>query len=100
MGTPARRMPEWKTGLCDCCSTPGCCMGWCCPCCLFGQIVGALPADSGVMCAGNCCGACFGCAALDAIPYVGFILSAIVCLGPTRGKIREMNGIEGSCMND
>ena len=69
----------WKTGLFGCFSTPGCCMGSI-PCCLFGQVMAQLPADS-VTCAGNQWGACFGCCVLDAMwLYVGFICAACKCV--------------------
>ena len=47
----------WKSGLCDCCSTPACCLACCCPCCVFGQI-GAAMTPAEVCCGGDYCGSC------------------------------------------
>ena len=47
----------WRSGLCDCCSTPACCMACCCPCCVLGQIAATMNPGE-VCCGGNYCGSC------------------------------------------
>ena len=47
----------WKSGLCDCCSTPACCLACCCPCCVFGQIAVTMTPEE-VCCGGNYGGSC------------------------------------------
>ena len=47
----------WRSGLCDCCSTPACCLACCCPCCVFGQIAATMTPEE-VCCGGNYGGSC------------------------------------------
>ncbi|XP_023344835.1 protein PLANT CADMIUM RESISTANCE 3 [Eurytemora carolleeae] len=73
---------EWKHGTFDCSHDMGnCCMGWCCPCVQIYTNAEKLD-ESGILC---CLLSCIA----PCIPI--FML---------RNKAREMNGIEGSTVED
>ena len=38
---------DWSSGLFDCCNSDHCIRGCCYPCCMFGDIVAALPRETG-----------------------------------------------------
>ncbi len=48
---------NWRSGLCDCCSTPGCCLACWCPCCVFGQIAAKMSSKE-LCCGGDYCSSC------------------------------------------
>ena len=105
---------QWKSGLCDCCATPGCCMAFCCPCCIYGQIVAAMGPHE-AFCGGNFCGACCCFYSLHAVPQlidtlfifacsipvgtIAFPLSTIIHC-PARRAIRQKFNISGDDMED
>ncbi len=100
----------WTSGLCDCCTTPACCMACCCPCCVFGQISAAM-APQEVCCGGNYCGACCLYACLTApqisidllvgIPVTSLTLPLGPCVHcPMRSAIRKKYNIPGNDCED
>ena len=105
---------EWRSGLCECCSTPGCCMAAFCPCCLYGQIVATMRPDEDT-CGGNFCGGCCGFYSFHFFPQVidaFFLLACALPVGtilfpcsaflhcPTRGAIRRKYNIRGNECED
>ena len=100
----------WKSGLCDCCNSPACCMACCCPCCVFGQISAAMAPEE-VCCGGNYCGSCCMYAAITG-PLVAFdsifgLPAATIALPlgtcvhcPLRSAIRRKHNIPGDDCED
>ena len=102
---------QWKSGLCDCCSTPACCMACCCPCCIYGQIAAAMRAEE-TCCGGNYCGSCCLFYSLHAVSQIVDVFYPLPPLGtivlpmstcvhcPTRRAIRQKYSIPGNDCED
>ncbi len=100
---------QWKSGLCDCCSTPGCCSACCCPCSIFGHLAAAMKPEE-MFCGGNYCG---GCCLFYSLHLISQLIDALFApLGtiifptstivhcPARGAIRKKFNIPGSECED
>ncbi|GLE07204.1 hypothetical protein PINS_up017201 [Pythium insidiosum] len=90
---PAER-GKWSSDVCDCCShTSTCCMGFCCPCVLYGQVSQRIGSNG--MCDDMSCGA--SCCVYTVCAVVGFAGCGTCFL---RQKVRKVLGIEGGAVGD
>ena len=105
---------QWKSGLCECCSTPGCCTACCCPCCIYGEIAAKLSPQE-AKCGGSYGGACccyYSLHALSQLIDAAFVLAFCIPVGtialpfstiihcPARSAIRRKYNIPGSDCED